>query len=100
MYHEFKGDRTITIHRLHEQYGPVVRISPNEVSFNNQDALKEIYGIKSEYSKGDFYELFVYYNERNTFTSLGKSEVREYCPAAVKLSADSSIACHEETSRC
>ncbi|KIX02853.1 uncharacterized protein Z518_08796 [Rhinocladiella mackenziei CBS 650.93] len=72
MYHEFKGDRTIQIDKLHGQYGPVVRISPEEVSFNNDDALKEIYGIKSTFSKSDFYNLFVYYNERNTFTSLDK----------------------------
>jgi hypothetical protein len=76
MYHEFKGDRTIQIDKLHQQYGPVVRISPSEVSFNNHESLKEIYGIKSTFSKGSFYDLFVYYNERNTFTSLDKPNVR------------------------
>ena len=29
---------------LHEQYGPVVRVAPNELSFITQDALKTIYG--------------------------------------------------------
>jgi hypothetical protein len=33
---------------LHNQYGPVVRISPNEVSIVNVDALQAVYG----HSKG------------------------------------------------
>jgi hypothetical protein len=76
MYHEFKGDRTVQIDKLHSIYGPVVRVSPREVSFNNHEALKEIYGVKSDFSKDEFYDLFVYYNERNTFTSLAKADVR------------------------
>lgn len=75
MYHEFKGDRTVQIDRLHCSYGPVVRVSPDEISFNNYDALRDIYGIKSTFSKSSFYDLFVYYNERNTFTSLDKPNV-------------------------
>jgi hypothetical protein len=75
MYHEFKGDRTIQIDKLHSRYGPVVRISPDEVSFNNHEGLREIYGIKSTFSKTSFYDLFVYYNTRNTFTSLDKPNV-------------------------
>jgi hypothetical protein len=76
MYHEFKGDRTIQIDKLHSRYGPVVRVSPVEVSFNNYESLREIYGIKSTFSKSSFYDLFVYYNTRNTFTSLDKTNVR------------------------
>lgn len=75
IYHEFKGDRTVVIDRLHAKYGPVVRVSPTEVSFNSPDALREIYGIKSSYSKSRFYDMFVYYNERNTFTSLDRPQV-------------------------
>src|ERR1700712_879792 len=54
MYHEFKGDRTVQIDNLHSQYGPVVRVSPSEVSFNDQESLKQIYGIKSTFSKSSF----------------------------------------------
>lgn len=75
MYHEFRGNRTLILDRLHAQYGPVVRVSPTEVSFNDTEALKQIYGIKSNYSKSRFYDMFVYYNERNTFTSLGRGDV-------------------------
>ena len=75
MYQEFKGDRTVWLDGLHVKYGPVVRVSPAEVSFNSVEALKEIYGIKSQYSKSHFYDMFVYYNERNTFTSLDRASV-------------------------
>ncbi len=75
MYHEFKGDRTVIIDQLHSRYGPVVRVSPDEVSLNNYEGLREIYGIKSTFSKSSFYDLFVYYNTRNTFTSLDKPSV-------------------------
>lgn len=74
MYHEFKGDRTVKLDELHRKYGPVVRVSPSEVSFNSQEALREIYGASSTYSKSHFYDMFIYYNERNTFTSLSKGD--------------------------
>lgn len=75
-YQEFKGGRTVKLDLLHQIYGPVVRISPSEVSFNSYTALKEIYGMRSDFSKSDFYDLFVYYDERNTFTSLDRPNVR------------------------
>lgn len=75
MYHDFKGDRTVTLDKLHDKYGPTVRISPTEVSFNSYGALKEIYGMRSEFSKSSFYDMFVYYDERNTFTSLDRNNV-------------------------
>lgn len=55
---------------LHETYGPVVRIGPNEVCFNSADAFREIYrmnlpsqicpkltspGPGNVYEKSDFY---------------------------------------------
>lgn len=76
MYYEFKGQRTVIIDELHAKYGPVVRVAPDEVSFNDAEALKDIYGIKSGFGKSDFYDMFVYYDERNTFTSPSKAEVR------------------------
>jgi cytochrome P450 len=31
------------LHELHQQYGPVVRYAPNEVSFTDPDVVKEVY---------------------------------------------------------
>ncbi|KAL8654862.1 MAG: hypothetical protein Q9210_001249 [Variospora velana] len=38
------GNLAVRVHQLHEQYGPVVRISPNELSFISADAWHTIYG--------------------------------------------------------
>ena len=43
MIQEFSGNRRLYIHELHQRYGPVVRLGPNEVSFTSLGAVKEIY---------------------------------------------------------
>lgn len=64
-YHELSGSRRLWIHKLHEQYGPVVRLSPNEVSFNNVEGIKEIYQSGgSGYEKTEFYDLFTQFGHR------------------------------------
>lgn len=56
---EFTGNRRLYVHALHETYGPVVRLSPNEVSFASLEAMKEIYTSGgSGYDRTEFYELF------------------------------------------
>jgi hypothetical protein len=74
IYHEFNGDRTITIHTLHQKHGSVVRISPTEVSFTSPEGVREIYGAGSTFPKSHFYDLFMYFVERNMFTALTKKE--------------------------
>ncbi|KAK5988862.1 Cytochrome P450 monooxygenase ORF9-like protein [Cladobotryum mycophilum] len=72
---EMKSDRTMYIHRLHQQYGPVVRIAPDEVSFTSWAALKEIYcSGGSGYDKTEFYDLFKIFGRRTMFTLLNKTD--------------------------
>jgi hypothetical protein len=40
----FRGSWLDDIVKLHRTYGPVVRIAPNEVSFVDELALRELYG--------------------------------------------------------
>jgi hypothetical protein len=64
-WHEFHANRTRYVHRLHEIYGPVVRIAPNEVSFASVEGVKEIYSSGgSGYDKTEFYNLFQVYGKR------------------------------------
>jgi hypothetical protein len=42
---------------LHEKYGPLVRISPNEVSVWSAQAVKLVYGTGNRFVKGDWYEI-------------------------------------------
>ncbi|KAK5651518.1 hypothetical protein OQA88_11972 [Cercophora sp. LCS_1] len=39
-----KGRQALETHKLHEKYGPVVRITPNHLSFTDAQAFKDIYG--------------------------------------------------------
>ncbi|KAK1753876.1 cytochrome P450 monooxygenase sdnT [Echria macrotheca] len=41
--------------RLHDDFGPVVRVGPNEVWFNSRDAFRLIYNAGSGFGKSDFY---------------------------------------------
>ncbi|KAL2192616.1 cytochrome P450 [Corynascus similis CBS 632.67] len=40
------GNQHVYYRYLHERYGPVVRVSPNEVSFISVEAREEIYGLR------------------------------------------------------
>lgn len=41
-----KGNQHLYYTSLHEKYGPVVRVSPDELSFVSVDAREEIYGLR------------------------------------------------------
>ena len=53
---EISGDRTTTIHKWHQQYGPAIRIGPNELSFSDAETVKEIYGQQTSFQKAPIYE--------------------------------------------
>jgi cytochrome P450 len=42
-----RGKLPFNVHRLHEKYGEVVRIAPDELAYINADAWKDIYGHRS-----------------------------------------------------
>ncbi|KAG7123697.1 Cytochrome monooxygenase aflV like protein [Verticillium longisporum] len=67
-WEDWNATRTRTIHRLHSEYRPVVRIGPNEVSFNSLSALRTIYGPGSRFGRTKFYRMFDVYGEQNLFT--------------------------------
>ena len=58
----FTNKRTKTIHKLHQKYGPVVRVGPNELAFSGEEPMKVIYGAGTVFSKPEFYNLFVAYS--------------------------------------
>jgi hypothetical protein len=58
-----RATRTEAWHRivvsLHEKYGPLVRIAPNEVSVGNPKAVRQIYPVStSAFPKSDWYSVF------------------------------------------
>ncbi|EMD39904.1 hypothetical protein CERSUDRAFT_150666 [Gelatoporia subvermispora B] len=73
VYKEYTRQRRLWIHELHLKYGPIVRLSPNEVSFASWDAIKEIYvSGGSGYDKTSFYSLFENFGTKNVFSMLDK----------------------------
>jgi len=46
-YHYYYNTSNQYIHNLHEKYGPVVRIAPELVSFNDTEAITDMYGVHS-----------------------------------------------------
>ncbi|KAF2660343.1 cytochrome P450 [Lophiostoma macrostomum CBS 122681] len=65
---DYRGTRTRTIHSLHQLYGPLVRVGPNEVAFNSLSALKLIFGAGSGFERTAFYDMFDVYGRKNLFT--------------------------------
>ncbi|KAJ5908325.1 hypothetical protein N7495_001007 [Penicillium taxi] len=41
---------------LHQKYGPVVRIAPNQYSINDLSAIKTVYGTRSRFAKSAWYD--------------------------------------------
>ncbi|KFY99399.1 hypothetical protein V498_00793 [Pseudogymnoascus sp. VKM F-4517 (FW-2822)] len=74
-YEDYKGTRTRVIHRLHQVYGSIVCVGPNEVSFNSLTALRQIYGAGSAFGRpGSFYRIFDVYEQPHMFTFYSSSE--------------------------
>ncbi|CVL06816.1 related to benzoate 4-monooxygenase cytochrome P450 [Fusarium mangiferae] len=68
-YHWLKGTRAQYVHRLHQRYGPVVRVGPREVDISDMTAAKEIHRVKDGYGKAPFYQNLVP-NTNNLFNTL------------------------------
>ncbi|KAI1169144.1 putative cytochrome P450 [Nemania serpens] len=58
-YWFLSGRQPFTILSLHEKYGPVVRVAPNELSFNSAQSWKDIYASRPKHRpfiKSAFYD--------------------------------------------
>ncbi|KAH6983962.1 cytochrome P450, partial [Ilyonectria destructans] len=64
----FQGLRYMKIHQAHEKYGPVVRIGPNELSFANPSAIREIYMAGTFQKEESFYFSKRGYEEEHLFS--------------------------------
>lgn len=58
LYHAYIGDKHVLLYHLHQQYGTIVRFSPNTLSINDPAALKAIYAHGANVQKGEFYRCF------------------------------------------
>lgn len=67
-FEDYNGTRTRKLRALHGEYGPVVRVGPNEVTFNSLSALRAIYGAGSGFERTNFYHMFSAYGRQNMFS--------------------------------
>ncbi|EIM81015.1 cytochrome P450 [Stereum hirsutum FP-91666 SS1] len=56
IYHSAGGGMPKVVSKLHDKYGDVVRIGPNELSICSLDAVEVILGSKGKLSKGPWYD--------------------------------------------
>ena len=56
MYHSACGRRYKVVHHAHQRHGPIVRVGPNSVSFNDVVGVRNIYGHGSPVRKDGFYD--------------------------------------------
>ncbi|KAK3070993.1 hypothetical protein LTR53_009476 [Teratosphaeriaceae sp. CCFEE 6253] len=56
LWYDLAGLRTLTIDALHRQYGAVLRVAPNEVSFADASVVNQIYGPQTAFMKAPVYE--------------------------------------------
>ncbi|KAH8654787.1 cytochrome P450 [Ilyonectria robusta] len=64
----FQGLRYMKIHQAHEKYGSVVRIGPNELSFANPSAIRDIYMTSNFQKEEAFYFSKRGYEEEHLFS--------------------------------
>lgn len=54
-----RGNRSVTVDKLHQKLGKFVRLQPNHVSIADDSAIKAIYGHGNGFLKSSFYDAFV-----------------------------------------
>jgi len=62
------GRRIFYIDDLHKKYGPVVRISPNEVAISDPEGFKQIHAVTSKFTKSIWYEKLTHFPRLSVFT--------------------------------
>jgi cytochrome P450 len=69
-YHAYIGDEASTIHKLHQRYGPYVRVSPNEVDISDADAIPAIYVSRGGFPKAACYANFDIDGHKTIFSTV------------------------------
>ncbi|PWW77160.1 cytochrome P450 [Tuber magnatum] len=66
--------RTVGTYSLHKRYGPIVRVSPTEVSVLSPQAIKEVYSSPHYTKYTPLYSIFTHFGAQNAFTSCTREE--------------------------
>ncbi|KAF3007704.1 hypothetical protein E8E13_009541 [Curvularia kusanoi] len=55
MYRMYRGDYQLSHLALHEKYGPLIRIAPDELSYSKPDGVSVVYRLNNPLEKTDWY---------------------------------------------
>ncbi|KAI1482906.1 cytochrome P450 [Daldinia eschscholtzii] len=75
-YHAHRGDRHIWLWQQFQKYGDKIRPEPNTVLFNTPEAYADIYGLKSNVRRTNFYE--VLQTDGFNYTTFNTIDVAEH----------------------
>ncbi|RKF83125.1 Cytochrome P450 monooxygenase aclL [Golovinomyces cichoracearum] len=99
-YYDIRGKAAYHIRDLHEKYGSIVRIGPNELSYINEQAWNDIYGHNSQNGTGNLprEEKRSRPEKNNTVTILNANEAdhRRLLRIQTPMFSDRVIAAQEE----
>jgi len=58
VYHVLRGDMDVVQRALHQRYGPLVRIGPDEIACADPEAIRKIYPTSKPLTKASFYTIW------------------------------------------
>ncbi|KAJ4363109.1 hypothetical protein N0V83_010229 [Neocucurbitaria cava] len=95
-YHSYLGDEARVIHLLHQQYGPYVRVSPNEIDISDADAIPAIYVSKGGFPKAPCYANFDIDGHKTIFSTTDAEYRSPRAKAVVPLFSTKSLRENEQ----
>lgn len=90
-WHTFVGDECTAIFQLHKQYGPVLRVGPNDVDIADGDAVEPIYTDRGGFQKTQAYSKFDIDGHATIFSTQTLAERANRAKAVVSLFSTASI---------
>ncbi|TVY34663.1 Pisatin demethylase [Lachnellula subtilissima] len=90
-YHSYIGDEASIIHALHIKYGPLLRVSPNEVDISDHEAIPAIYVTKGGFPKAACYSNFDIDGHKTIFSTTDMDYRTPRAKAVVPLFSTKSI---------
>ncbi|KAL4743985.1 cytochrome P450 [Aspergillus similis] len=96
-YHTYIGDECSTLFALHQRYGPVLRIAPNDIDIASGDAIEPIYLARGGFPKTPVYSKFDIDGHSTIFSTLTLPERASRAKAVAPLFSTASIRNSQET---
>ncbi|KAH6949386.1 cytochrome P450 [Ilyonectria sp. MPI-CAGE-AT-0026] len=93
----FRADRVYVLEKLHQKYGPIVRVGPNEVSLSDWKMYRPVYTSKQNFKDPRFYGAFAFLGHGNVFASTDAADHSGRRKLQAKSYSQQEIAAHAST---